>query len=1310
MSTFQREQVQDIYYLSPMQEGMLFHTVLHPEESFYVDQMVIQVKGSFRTDWLEQSVNEIVDRHDVFRTVFVYEKVKRSVQVVLNERVLKVQEIDVSGLSSEEQAQRIDDYKQQDKDRGFDLSSETPMRMVVFKRGEDVYEWIWTYHHILLDGWCLGIVIQELFQVYDAVREGKSHDLPSSKPYKEYINWLERQDKEQSLQYWADYLSGFEGQTTFAEQRKRRGQQGNLSEEINFRLETQESKLLSELAQAQRVTLSTALQAAWSILLSRYQRTNDVIFGTIVSGRPAEISGMENMVGLFINVVPTRVRLSEDSSFAQVISELQRQSVESEAHQYVPIYDIQSDAAQHDLIDHIVVFENYPLQEVNKEQEGQEFGFTVGEVSIFEKTNYDLNLIAFPGNELLMKIVYNSNAYDRSFVLRLTEELIEIIRQIVTHPDMPISDIQVVPQAERHLLFAEFNPVQSEEPNPFTLAQWFERQVEKTPDHVALVAEDKTFTYSELNAHANQLARLLRVKGVMSETVVAMLVQRSPEMIIGILGILKAGGAYLPIDPEYPEARIRYMLEDSGSQLVLTQHFLTDLVSAACFHGESVLIDNPALYQGAAENVEFGGSPEHLVYVMYTSGSTGKPKGNLTSHSNVSRVVKNTNYIEITDNDTVLSLSNYAFDGFTFDLFGALLNGARLVLAPKETILHIGKLVQLMEDERITVVFVTTALFNLLVDAGTEWMKGIRKVLFGGERSSVNHVRTALHGMGPGKMIHVYGPTETTVFATFFPVNEVLEDVATIPIGRPLNDTSIFILGPTNQLQPIDAIGELCVGGTGLARGYLNRPDLTAEKFVPHPFAAGQRVYRTGDLARWLPDGTVEFMGRMDDQVKIRGHRIELGEIEKQLVQHSSVKEAVVLARRNDSETSLCAYVVCQPGEELSNEGLRSHLAKALPLYMVPPAYVLLDRLPLTTNGKVDRRLLPKAPQEMKGFGEVTPPRNEIESKLVTMWSEVLGGKDIGIHDDFFALGGHSLKMMALCSQMLKEFHFDVPIGLMFESPTIAGVSAYLQTHMADRDGDCVKETVDSVPSHQQQEVTSLNLEGSQNLFAFPPVLGYGVMFKDLAKQLPGYRVHAFDFIEEEDRIRRYLSRMLSIQPQGSFTILGYSAGCSLAFEVARALEELGEKVDVMIMVDSYKKNRYSSLDGRSVEEDVDALLKANEENIKLESESIRQGISQKMTSYYAYYVELINKGQVHAPLHLIKSETELTLPPELSSWEEATTGIYLEHQGYGKHEEMLQASFAKVNAKIIEGILLGITVTPAQNPTNATSQTRSSS
>lgn len=752
MSQFKRDQVQDMYYLSPMQEGMLFHTLHHQEKGFYVEQMDMNVKGTLHHDLLEKSMNIIVERYDIFRTVFLHEKVKRPVQVVLKERPFTLDVVDLQDLSEDEQLERIEKFKQRDQLRGFDLSKDSLMRASVFQTGSASYRWIWSYHHILLDGWCFGLVVQELFAIYHALLHDVPYKLEPVKPYKEYIKWLEKQDKQASLQYWQQSLAGFDGQSTFKEQRK----QTNEHElgEIEWSMSKEETAALSELALQQNATLSSALQSVWSVLLSRYQRSNDVLFGTVVSGRPADLAGVDRMVGLFINVIPRRIQLTEHMTFRALLSETQQQSLAAEPHQYIPIYDIQAKTGQQQLIDHIVVFENVPA--AKKDEQEARLGFTVENMNVYEKSNYDLNLLASPGEELLLKLAFNKRAFDPQFVHKLKEQLSLLLNEAVKHPDQSVHTLPLVTKQEKQQILEEWNAPELEHDQLY-LSKWFEHNVGKQPNAVALSAEEQTMTYAELNEQANRLARHLQKNGTEHRTVIAILADRTPELIVSLLAVLKAGAAYVPIDPDYPESRIQYMLKDSGATHLLTHSSFIGQAKGLGFTGTYLFADDQEISLMSSENLPLEAGLHDTAYIMYTSGTTGQPKGIMTTHSNIARVVKNTNYLTISETDTLLSLSNSVFDGFTFDVYGALLNGAKLVLPKKDTILDMHELTELIKRESISVMFVPTALFNLLVDEETDWMHSVRKVLFGGERASVQHVRKAFAVMGKGRLINVYG-------------------------------------------------------------------------------------------------------------------------------------------------------------------------------------------------------------------------------------------------------------------------------------------------------------------------------------------------------------------------------------------------------------------------------------------------------------------------------------------------------------------------------------------------------------------------
>ncbi|MFP7452075.1 amino acid adenylation domain-containing protein [Bacillus altitudinis] len=1268
MSQFKRDQVQDMYYLSPMQEGMLFHTLHHQEKGFYVEQMDMNVKGTLRHDLLEKSMNIIVERYDIFRTVFLHEKVKRPVQVVLKNRPFQLDVVDIQDLSESEQFERIDRFKQKDQLRGFDLSKDLLMRASVFQTGPSSYRWIWSYHHILLDGWCFGLVVQELFAIYHALLHDIPYRLEPVKPYKEYIHWLEKQDKQASLEYWTQSLAGFEGQSTFKEQRK----QTNEHElgEIEWAMSKEETAALSELALQQNATLSSALQSAWSILLSRYQRSNDVLFGTVVSGRPSDLAGVDRMVGLFINVIPRRIQLTDQMTFRSLLSETQQQSLAAEPHQYIPIYDIQAKVGQQQLIDHIVVFENVPA--AKKDEQESLLGFTVEDMNVYEKSNYDLNLLASPGEQLQLKLAFNQRAFDPAFVRKLKDQLTLLIKGAIKHPDQSVHTLTLVTKQEKQRMLEEWNAPELEHDQLY-LTKWFEHNVRKQPNAVALSAGDHTMTYAELNEQANRLARHLQKNGVNHQTVTAILAERTPELIVSLLAVLKAGATYVPIDPDYPESRIQYMLKDSGATHLLTHSSFISQTRSLAFDGTYLFADDQEILLMSSENLPLEAGLDDTAYIMYTSGTTGQPKGIMTTHSNIARVVKNTNYLTILETDTLLSLSNSVFDGFTFDVYGALLNGAKLVLPQKETILDMGKLTELIKGEHISVMFVPTALFHLLVDEGTDWMRGVRKVLFGGERASVQHVRKAFDVMGKGRLLNVYGPTESTVFATYYPIDEAIPlEAHSIPIGKPLNQTGAYILSEHRQLQPIGLVGELCLSGKGLAKGYLNRPDLTKQVFIPHPFASGERLYRTGDLAYFREDGLIEYAGRVDDQVKIRGHRIELTEIEANLLMHPGVKQAVLLADHDETNhTRLLAYITCDDAWKGKLDDIKSRLKERLPAYMLPHELIELENLPLTPNGKVDKRQLPK-PEAPQGNRRVKLPANEVEQKLLVMWREVLEREDISTDDHFFELGGHSLKAMSLLSKVSKEFEVQVPIHLLFETPTIEALSRYIQ----HQDG----ETAGYLVFNESQTST---------VFALPPLPGYGFIYQEAAKTLDDVRLIAFDFIETNNRMAQYVQHIQHLQPKGPLTLMGYSGGCYLAFELVQALEQGGRTVEKVIMIDSYKKIGESDLEGRSIDDDIEAIVHQTKQSELAQGEIVQEALAQKTRAYYETFVKGVNQGKIQADITFIQSEEQIAIPDWMEEWAQATAGSFTQYQGYGRHADMFkQKECAAQNAKLIKHIV----------------------
>ncbi|PUA38789.1 non-ribosomal peptide synthetase, partial [Paenibacillus elgii] len=874
---------------------------------------------------------------------------------------------------------------------------------------------------------------------------------------------------ERETAFWNKVFEGEENPPTALTYSKAQKQAPALVRTMSTALSKEVSERIIQMSKGAPLPAYMILLTGVQSLLYKYTSSSSILVGMPVVSKPNENRRPVNQL------VILREEVRDDSTFKALLGEAKNSVTSAINHQNVP-FRLMTERLELQYADGVPV--------VNTLVALKQLHITDYRQSAVSDVLFEFEL---DKDEVRLHLTYNGNLYTESFIAQAVDHLNRLFSVVLFQPDLALGQADLLSEAEKHQLLDAFNKTGTDYPRDTTIHRLFEEQAERRPDAVAVTFEDRQLTYGELNERANRLARTLRNAGVQADQLVGLMVERSLEMIVGIMGILKAGGAYVPIDPEYPEERIRYMLEDSGTQVLLSQGHLQERVS---FSGTWIRLDDEAAYHEDGSNLESVNGPEHLTYVIYTSGTTGKPKGNLTTHRNIIRVVKNTNYIDITEQDKLLQLSSYSFDGSTFDIFGALLNGAKLVLVPKETVLDVAKLAGLIEEQQISVMFITTAFFNVLVDMNPDCLRHARAVLFGGERASVSHVRKALGHLGPGKIKNVYGPTESTVFATTYDVHEVEDGAVSVPIGGPISNTAIYIVDGQNKLQPIGVAGELCVAGDGLARGYLNRPDLTAEKFADNPFAPGERMYRTGDLARWLPDGTIEYVGRIDDQVKIRGFRIELGEIEAHLLKLDAIEKATVVVRESaNGEKQLCAYYV--EDRSLSANEIRNTLSQELPSYMLPSYFVQLERMPLTTNGKIDRRALPAPEESMETGVEFVEPRTELEAGIVNIWKEILKIEKISVKDSFFELGGHSLRATTMVSRLHKELNISLPLRDVFRYPTVE--------KLAEAIGGMGEQAYSSIPAAEAREYYPLSsaqkrlyilhqLEGAEQSYNLPGV------------------------------------------------------------------------------------------------------------------------------------------------------------------------------------------------------------------------------
>ncbi|MFD0698799.1 amino acid adenylation domain-containing protein [Paenibacillus sp. GCM10027628] len=1039
--------IQKVYPLTPMQEGMLFHTIMDPDSNAYHNLLQARLCGELDAQLFEQSFNRLIAEYDILRTVFVHQNLQRPRQVVLNHRPIKLHVEPIGHLDAEEQQRYLEAYIRDRHAGRYNLAKDIPMHIAVFQTAPQEYRFIWSHHHILMDGWGLGIVINRLFQIYEALKNNKPLAQEAVYPFSDYIKWLEKQDKDEALAYWQTYLDGYE-QSVHLPKKTAPDDSSYIKQEISFVIDETTTGRLTQLAGSCQTTLNTVFQTIWGLLLSKYCHTNDVVFGSVVSGRPSQVRGIEKMAGLFINTIPVRMAYQGDQSFGSLLAEAQRNALASEPYHFVPLYDIQSQGGhKQDLFDHIVIFENYPVaKELQNNVWDQTLGFAINDVQVEEQTNYPLNIVVAPGAELTIKLSYNAAVYAADWISGIEGHMKQVIAQVAADPQVLIKHIHILTEQEKRRILNSFNDTEIRFPQEQgqTLHALFEEQADKTPDQKAIVCGGMSLTYRELNERANRLARKLQEKGIGKDSVIAILAERSLELPVGLLAILKAGGAYMPCDPDYPAERIRYLLEDSGARLILSKrNWIHKIKESGC---EYLDLQDEANYPADASNLTSSGSSTDLAYIIYTSGTTGLPKGVMVEHQAIANTIRwRKEEYGFGADDQILLFLSFSFDAFVSSFFAPIASGSTVVIAMDEEAKDPIALKKLIVSERITHFSCVPSLYAAILETmDVDSPSSLKAVTLGGESISASLLEKSKRIFPGTEIVNEYGPTENSVIST---VCRNLEPGAPVTIGHPIANSQVYIVDLHHQLLPVGVKGELCVAGAGLARGYWNRDALTSETFIDNPFVPGTRMYKTGDLALWLPNGNIAFVGRVDHQVKIRGYRIELGEVEAAIAGHRLVKEAVVIDVEDGGGQKALAVYYTLEAEAQATE-LKDDLQRELPAYMVPSYFMRMERLPLTPNGKIDRKALPKPEGEPKSTAAYEAPANVTEANLLPLWQEILKTELIGVTDNFFDNGGHSLKAMMLISKIHQQLKVEVPIKVLFERPTIRQMARYI--HGAD--------------------------------------------------------------------------------------------------------------------------------------------------------------------------------------------------------------------------------------------------------------------
>lgn len=1152
--------------LSFAQQQVWLHTQLAPGVPLYNEVLILERSGPLDHEVLKRSLREIAHRHETLRATFPT-LAGSPVQVIVEHQPFELPVTELSGVAPDQSEGEVLRIATEEARQPFDLAKGPLIRARLLRLPHANYVLVVTLHTLVADEWSLNVLARELgalYQAYSAGEHSPLRDLPIQ--YADYAHWqriwLQGDVLEQHVSYWRKRLADIPSVLELPD-RPRPPVQRFCGARQSLVLSKALTASLKQLSEREGVPLSAMLLAGFQTLLSRYTGQNDIVVGSIVLGR--DEAGTGCLIGLFAHTVMIRIDLDGDPTFRELLWRVRDAAQTDCEHQDVPFDRLVSelqperDPSRNPLFQ--VLFSLTPS--ISLAQLGWEtanFEVDTGAAKV------DLQLQLYDRPEgIFVRFTYDTDLFDATTIVRMAGHFQTLLQGIVANPGQRLSRIPLLTEAERHQLLVEWNNTQADYPRDRCVHQLFETQVDRTPDATAVVFENQQLTYRELNRRANQLAHHLVKLGVSPDVLVGICVERSLEMVVGLLGILKAGGAYVPLDPAYPRERLSFMLKDAEVSVLLTQERLLESLPESSARVVSLDTGWHEIAKEGVENAVSNTGPENLAYVIYTSGSTGKPKGVQIPHRAVVNFLTSMSQRPgMTDGDQLLAVTTLSFDIAGLEIYLPLSLGASLEIVSRDVSSDGNQLLSKLASSGATVMQATPATWRMLLEAGWQGHRRL-KILCGGEAVSRELVNQLLQKSG--SLWNMYGPTETTIWST---ISKVEPGQDAVSIGRPIANTQIFILDKVLQPVAVGVAGELHIGGDGLARGYLKRPELTAEKFIPNPFSQEPeaRLYNTGDLVRYLPNGDIEFLARIDHQVKIRGFRIELGEIEVVLRQHRAVSEAVVVAREDaPGDKRLVAYVVArEPAPTVSQ--LRNFLKEKLPEYMMPSAFVTIRAMPLTPNGKVNRRALPPPDQaDLAANEKFAAPRDILESRLIKLWETVLGVRPIGVRHNFFELGGHSLLAVRLMHRIEQALGKTLPIATLFQAPTVAQLAAILR-----QEGW----------SPAWSSLVPIQPSGSKlPFFCVHGAGGAVIRFYDLARYLgsdqPVYGLQAQGLdgkdsyhTRVEDMATHYIKEIRSVQPEGPYFLGGYSLGGIVAFEMAQQLMAQGQEPPLVVLFETF--------------------------------------------------------------------------------------------------------------------------------------------
>ncbi|HHK1155574.1 TPA: non-ribosomal peptide synthase/polyketide synthase [Pseudomonas aeruginosa] len=1073
-------EIEDVYPLTPMQEGLLLHTLLEPGTGIYYMQDRYRIDSPLDPERFAAAWQAVVARHEALRASFVWNAGETMLQVIHKPGRTRIEFLDWSELPEDGHEERLQALHKREREAGFDLLEQPPFHLRLIRLGEARYWFMMSNHHILIDAWCRGLLMNDFFEIYSALGEGRPANLPTPPRYRDYIAWLQRQDLEQSRRWWSESLRGFERPTLVPSDRpflrEHAGESGGMIVGDRYtRLDAADGARLRELAQRYQLTVNTFAQAAWALTLRRFSGERDVLFGVTVAGRPVGMPEMQRTVGLFINSIPLRVQMpaaGQRCTVREWLNRLFERNLELREHEHLPLVAIQESSELpkgQPLFDSLFVFENAPV-EVSVLDRAQ--SLNASSDSGRTHTNFPLTVVCYPGDDLGLHLSYDQRYFEAPTVERLLGEFKRLLLALADGFHGELEALPLLGEDERDFLLDGCNRSARDYPLEQGYVRLFEAQVAAHPQRIAASCLEQRWSYAELNRRANRLGHALRAAGVGIDQPVALLAERGLDLLGMIVGSFKAGAGYLPLDPGHPTQRLTRIVELSRTPVLVCTQACRE--QALALFDELGCVDRPRLLvwdeiqqgEGAEHDPQVYSGPQNLAYVIYTSGSTGLPKGVMVEQAGMlNNQLSKVPYLELDENDVIAQTASQSFDISVWQFLAAPLFGARVAIVPNAIAHDPQGLLAHVGEQGITVLESVPSLIQGMLAEERQALDGLRWMLPTGEAMPPELARQWLKRYPRIGLVNAYGPAECSDDVAFFRVDLASTESTYLSIGSPTDNNRLYLLGAgaddAFELVPLGAVGELCVAGTGVGRGYVGDPLRTAQAFVPHPFGApGERLYRTGDLARRRADGLLEYVGRIDHQVKIRGFRIELGEIEARLHERADVREAAVAVQEGANGKYLVGYLV--PGETPRSsadspaglmveqgawfERIKQQLRADLPDYMVPLHWLVLDRMPLNANGKLDRKALPALDIGQMQNQAYQAPRNELEETLARIWAEVLKVERVGVCDNFFELGGHSLLATQIASRVQKALQRNVPLRAMFECTTVEELASYIES------------------------------------------------------------------------------------------------------------------------------------------------------------------------------------------------------------------------------------------------------------------------